>query len=345
MKKFYLFLILGLAFQSNLFAQDVPQEQKIVITKIGATWCPNCGLEAWDNFDVLNKDFADKAVILSIHPSSSSFLHSPESRDLSNNLPGAFGQPLFYLNRTKHSTFQIVENTDVAVSNAEFINPVVNTGISATINDNTLTVDAKVKFFQEGDGTYFLSLLIVEDGVVEYQSERGNDAIHKKLLRTALMGGTFGQAIASGSVSANTEFTFSDSKAIDAEWNTENLEVVAIVWKKVGNVYEFENANSVDASFSTSINLLETAGVNLTIAPTIIQENATITLESPIAFDQVNLTLYNTAGQQISSLFSGAVGQGVQHFTIQKSDLKSSGVYFLQMESKGSVISRKLIVE
>jgi len=345
MKKYLLLLILGLAFHVNSFAQEVPQEQKIVITKIGATWCPNCGTDAWDNFTELTNDYADKAVLLSIHPSSSSRLHSPESRDLTNNLPGAFGQPLFYVHRTKYTTLNILDNAETAVKAAENISPIVNAGITATLTETTLEVDAKVKFFQEGTGDYYLSIFIIEDGVVEYQSQRGDDANHKKLLRSSLMGGTFGQAIASGTIEANSEFTFTDSKVLDAKWNTENLEVAAVIWKKVDDAYEFENANSVDASFSTSINFLETTGVNLTIAPTIIQESATVTLESPIALDQVSLSIYNTAGQQISNLFSGAVGQGIQNFTIQKSDLKSSGVYFLQMESNGSVISRKLVVE
>lgn len=345
MKKIYFLFILGLAFQANLFAQDVPQEQKIVITKIGATWCPNCGTDAWDNFTQLTNDYADKAVILSIHPSNSSQLHSPESQDYSNNLPGAFGQPLFYVARTKYTTLNILDNAETAVKAAENVSPIVNAGIMATVKDNTLEVDAKVKFFQEGNGDYYLSLFIVEDGVIGYQSQRGSDANHKKLLRSSMMGGTFGQSIASGTISADSEFTFTDSKALDENWNIENLEVAAVIWKKVDGSYEFENGNSVDASFSTSVNFLETAGVNLTIAPTIIQENATVTLESPIALDQVNLAIYNTVGQQITNLFSGSVGQGSQNFTIQKSDLKSSGVYFLQMESNGSVISRKLIVE
>lgn len=345
MKKIYLLFILGLAFQLNLFAQEVPQEQKIVITKIGATWCPNCGTQAWDNFEELNKDFADKAVFLSIHPSNSSKLHSPESQVFSNNLPGAFGQPLFYVHRTKFSTGAILENAGTAITEAESVSPMTNAGITATIKDNTIEVKAKVKFFKEGNGDYYLSLFIVEDGVIETQSNRGTAANHKKILRTSLMGGTFGQAISSGTIEANSEFTFTDSKAIDEEWNADNLEVAAIIWKKVGDVYEFENANSVDASFSTSVNFLETAGVNLTVAPTLIQESATVRLESPIALDQVNLSVYNTAGQKIAHLFSGATQQGVQNFTIQKSDLNSSGVYFLQMESNGSVISRKLVVE
>jgi len=345
MKKIQLLFILGFAFHANLFAQEVPQEQKIVITKIGATWCPNCGTDAWDHFDDINEDYADKAVILSIHPSSTSELHSSESRDFVNNLPGAFGQPLFYVNRTRYNTLEILNNAKDAVNASQNISPTVNAGITATIKDNMLEVDTKVKFFQEVNGEFFLSLLIVEDGVIGYQSNRGDDANHKKILRSSMLGGTFGQTIANGNIDVDTEFSFKDSKEIDASWDIDNLEIAAIVWQKVSGNYEFKNANSVKASFSTSINFLETAGVSLTVSPTIVQENATITLESPIALDKANLAIYNSAGQQITSLFSGAVQQGVQNFVIQKDALKSSGIYFLQLESNGTVINRKLIVE
>lgn len=345
MKKFYFFLIIGFLSQMTAFGQEVAQEQQVVISKIGATWCPNCGLSAWDNFTTIHDEFDGQAVILSLHPSRSSRLHAPEAIDLSENLPQAFGQPLFYVNRTKYATGSIVQNTGVAVENAKNATPLANTGITATIKNGQLEVDAKVKFFQEGNGDYFLSLLVVEDGVVEIQSQRGSDAIHKKLLRTSLLGGTFGQMIGSGTIPADSEFTFSDTKEMEADWDRDNLEVAAIIWQKVDNNYEFVNAYSVDASFSTAVNFLEKSGVDLTIAPTLLKTSATVSLASPIQLDQVDIAIFAANGQQIKTLYAGNIAQGKQTFTIQRADLPASGVYFLRMESKGSVLSRKLVVE
>ncbi len=345
MKKFCLLLFMGVIAHLTAFSQDVPQTQQIVISKIGATWCPNCGTTAWDNFTTLHNEFNDKAVILSLHPSRSSRLHSPESIELAENLPQSFGQPLFYVNRTKYATGSIVQNARQAIEDGNAAAPLANTGINATIKDGMLQVDAKVKFFQEGNGDYFLSLLIVEDGVIEVQSQRGSDANHKKLVRTAMMEGTFGQAIGSGAIAAESEFTFSDAKAIEEDWNTENLEVAAIIWQKVGDNYEVVNGNSVDASFSTSVNFLEQSGVALEIAPTLVKASATITLTTPVDFDKANVGVFNTAGQQVNTIFSGILKSGTHNYTIQRADLKASGIYFLRMEANGSVLSKKLIVE
>lgn len=345
MKKIALLLFLGTIVHMTAFSQDVPQEQQIVISKIGATWCPNCGTTAWDNFSILHNEFDDKAVILSLHPSRSSRLHSPESIDLAENLPQSFGQPLFYVNRTKYSTGSIVQNARQAIENGNAAAPLANTGINATIKDGMLQVDAKVKFFQEGNGDYFLSLLIVEDGVIEVQSQRGSDANHKKLVRTSMMGGTFGQAIGSGAIAAESEFTFSDTKAIEADWNTENLEVAAVIWQKVGDDYEVVNGNSVDALFSTSVNFLEQSGVALAISPTLVKTSTTVKLTTPVDFDKANIAIFNAAGQQLNTIFSGQLNAGTHNYMIERANLKASGVYFLRMEANGSVLSKKLIVE
>lgn len=345
MKKFALLLFFGTFANLTAFSQDVPQEQQIVISKIGATWCPNCGLSAWDNFTTIHDEFDEKAVILSLHPSRSSRLHSQESLDLAENLPQAFGQPLFYVNRTKYSTGSIVQNAGTAIENAKSVAPMANTGIDATITDGVLQVDAKVKFFQEGNGDYFLSLLVVEDGVIEVQSQRGSDAVHKKLVRTSLLGGTFDQAIGSGTIATDSEFTFNATKDIEEDWNTENLEVAAIIWQKVGDDFEFVNAHSVDATFSTSVNFLEESGVELAMAPTLVKTSAMVNLTTPVNFDKANIAIFNTAGQLVNTIFTGQLQPGNHNFSLDRAALKASGVYYLQMEVNGSVLSKKFVVE
>ena len=345
MKKINLLLLIGSFLQQTAFSQEVPQTQKIVITKIAATWCPPCGGTAWDRFERINEEYAGKAVMLTAHPSRSSKLHAPEAIDFSNNLPQAFGQPLFYVNRSKYTTNDILANTEASVSTANEASPLANTGIIATIKGNILEVSAKVKFFQEGGGDYYLSLLVIEDGVIEQQASRGSEAVHKRVLRSSLMGGTFGQEIASGTIAVDTEYTFVDTKTLETKWVAENLEVAAIIWKKVDDAYEFVNAHSENVSFSTSVNFLETAGVNMALSPTILRENATIFINSPVALSDINIQLFNIAGQPIQSIFSGNLNGGLHQFMIDKTNLAASGVYFLQMEAAGSAISRKFMVE
>lgn len=345
MTKIYFPLFICLFAQIIVFGQEVPQEQKVVITKIAATWCPPCGGTAWDNFDVINENHASKAVILTAHPSRSSRLHAPEAIDFSNNLPQAFGQPLFYLNQTKYTTNNVIASAESAINDATATNPLANTGLIATIKDNLIEVNAKVKFFQEGTGDYHLSLLVIEDGVQEFQENRGNPATHKRVLRSSLGQGTFGEAIASGTVLADSEFSLKLTKALDPLWVSENIEIAAILWDKVDGRYQFVNANVVPVSFSTSLNILEAAGLSLAVAPTLLQQSATINLNTPTAFDKVNIAIFNAVGQQVQMVFTGSLNSGIHNFTIDKHLLTGNGIYFIRMESAGSVISRKFIVE
>jgi len=164
-------------------------------------------------------------------------------------------------------------------------------------------------------------------------------------LRSSLGQGTFGESIANGTVTVDTEFSLKLTKEMDTKWIAENLEIAAILWNKTDNNYEFVNANVVPVAFSTSVNILETSGLTLAVTPTLIQQSATLQIDAPIAFDEVTIAIFNTAGQQVQTVFTGSLNNGSHTFSINKSKLGASGLYFLQMESAGSVISRKLVVE
>ena len=251
---------------------------------------------------------------------------------------------MFYVNRNKYTTPQIIAGAETEIAENKAIKPMANTGLNTTINDNLLSVEAKVKFFQEGNGDYYLSLLVVEDGVIEFQSNRAEDANHKKILRTSLSGGTFGQPIATGAIAEGTEFTITDEKTIDPNWNPANLEVAAIIWQKMDDAYEFVNAQSINVGFSTSVNFLAQKGVRLAINPTILQEVATITIDSPIALNNANIALFDLSGKKVKDVFRGSVSAGIQSFDLQKNSFSTRGIYFLKLEAEGGILHQKFMV-
>jgi hypothetical protein len=346
MKKVYLLSILFFTLTMTSFGQIVSPAQKVVITKIGATWCPNCGAAAWDNFDEMTKTYSGRAVFVNIHPSSSSALHAPVAIDFAANLPNAWGQPLFYINREKYNTSNVIDNAGNAIITAEGKIPLANTGINARILGNTLNVDAKVQFFKEGNGDYYLSLLIIEDGAVANQANRGSDMAHKQILRGVVTGNTLRVPIANGKVAANSEFEFAASTTIEAGWNADNLEVIGIIWEKGGDdFYEFINVEEIPAVFSTSINFLEESGVKMQVNPTIMAENATIQLDLPEAIADITIDIFNASGQLVHAVYSGDLAFGRHHFSIGKEELKGKGLFFVRLEKDGSTINKKLIVE
>ena len=57
-------LLLGANF---IFAQEVPEVQRPLVTKISATWCPPCGGWGWTLMEELVIDNEDKATLIVAH--------------------------------------------------------------------------------------------------------------------------------------------------------------------------------------------------------------------------------------------------------------------------------------
>ena len=345
MKKIYLcFLLLSVSYL-QIFAQEVPEKQKIVVTKISATWCPICGGSAWDNFKSLIEKHPNDATYMVAHISSSSKLYSPTAKEYASNLPEVFGQPLFYANKEKYSTGSLISSVESKMAEVQNQPPIAGAGITATFDNNNLHVKAKVKFFQATEGDYYLSLFVVENGVIEDQASRGNNVSHAKVLRTAVTSNTFGEAIASGSINSGKEINTNASIPLDASWNTDKLEVAAILWKAEGNNgFTYINSHSVGTSFATSVNILEEMGVELAVSPSIIHESAVVQLKLPNALKAINLSIFDISGRKVHTIFEGDLTAGQHSFLLDKAALSNNGLYFLRMEKDGQSISQKIVI-
>ncbi len=346
MKKNYLACLAFLFFSALCHGQEVAVEQKMLITKITATWCPNCGTNAWDVKKNLVTEYADNAVFLATHISSSSDLFSSTARDYAGNLPNVQGQPIFYINRTRYNTGTIEGAAQDMSTQVSSQTPLANAGLQMKLEGQTLNVKAKVQFFKPANGEYYLSLLIVEDKVIANQSNRGSSAEHSKVLRGRVTGDTFGELITNGAVAENQTFDFRLNRAIPADWNADNLEVAAIIWEKVGDTYEFVNTESVaDFSVFTSVNQLEKAGVQLAVHPTNLSTRTTISVNLPAAQDNLSLRLINANGQLVKNIFSGTLTNGTHQFSLAKERQLSSGIYFIQLEKDGNSITERIVVQ
>ena len=133
--------------------------------------------------------------------------------------------------------------------------PIAGIGISHTMDGTTMTVNTSVKFFEQAEGEYFLSVLVLERGIdgsssagAYAQSGTANPSSyeHDFVLRaSATEGNVYGMLIltdpANGEKSDN-EFTIT----LDASWNN-TVYPVAILWKKDDSStpkYKFINAAS-----------------------------------------------------------------------------------------------------
>ena len=343
-----LFLLLCCTFLGGtLLAQEVPEVQKSMLTKRTATWCTFCGSWGWTFFEDLIEDNSENALLVAAHFSGE--LQTPTSVAITTNY-GGFSQPRFFVNNMDqgvNSGNTSTKRTEIknAVDQAAAQAPIVNAGIIATLDGSTVTAKVKTTFFQNTSGEYYLGLYIIEDGVINFQTSQGDNAMHHNVLRTAFTDGHFGEVIAEGSIDAGTSLDREYSVDLNPGWISDNVKVVAIIWLKEGDNYTFVNTNFVEEfSTPTSIANIQLEGAELVLAPTVTQSTTTVTVSLDRALDNAQLILTDVNGKLIRTIYNNQLAQGEHSFLIEKSTL-GSGLYFLSLNSEGKTLTKRLIFQ
>jgi hypothetical protein len=345
-KRILLILISAIVFSQGQ-AQEVPEVQNTLITKITATWCTFCGSWGWDAFNDIYDDNKSKAIIISNHYSGD--LRNNTAIAFADNL-NTFGQPLFYVNNTN----QLVTSSNRSAKADEIkqqvdsnyeTSPVVNTGIMASLDGNNLTIQTKTKFFKAAEGEYYLGIYAIENGVVNFQQSRGANAVHKNVMRGAIGSEAFGQMIANGNISQGAEINLEFSGNFSAAWNADNTTLATIIWKKEGNVYKFVNGFVHDNwQTTTSLEDLKIEGLTVTLLSSITKDNSTLVLDVEKPLSNIQLILHNSLGKIIERrLFTNlSSGKYYEEWNFQN---QPAGTYIIQIVSSDGRLSKRVIVQ
>ena len=352
MKPYFLILfvfsgVFSSSAQPNL---PVPQTQQSLVTKLTATWCSICGGSAWETQKKLQSQLGASALVMAAHSSSSSRLYSATAAALLNNFDFAASQPVFFYNTARiGSGGSTTENSIISsVQNAAKAAPLVQAGVSATLSPGSreLDIQARAQFFKAGEGSFTLSLLILEDSVVMEQAARSTSEIHRNVLRASAFQEVYGQPLASGTVAVGTSASFKATFAVPASYNANRLRVAAVIWKKNGSKYEFVNLNIVPISLQSvtatpaDIQLLQ----GFQVSPNLLEETAKIAVQLPRPSGRVALELYDQQGRRVRQLFLGRLGEGQHEFMLHRQDVEAAGTYFLRLQSERAQAVRTLIV-
>lgn len=332
---------------------EVPTTQKTMVTKHTATWCPFCGTDAsWD----LQQYFADSldnknAVVLSAHRSTTSKLYSKAGKDLLDQFQGVVYQPEFFFNTTKvDGSEPTIKSTIESFVKQWFIRqPAVQTGLRATYNPTTdsLTVATRSKFFQNVQGEYRLAIIIVEKEVVAEQASRTNTEVHKRVVRATMTPDITGTQLINGNVTANTEFTRSFSMKWNNVYKLDNVEFIALIWKKnvTNNKWEFVNINEVTQvqQITTSTKAIDFLEQRFTVSPNPVKETTQIRLDLPKNYNNAEILLINAQGVVVKNIYRGTLNNGEQTIALDRNEL-SSGLYFVRLHADGQTATRKLLL-
>jgi len=128
MKKTITLFLLFCGINSAMLAQDVPEKQQALITKIAADWCSPCGTWGWTMFENLIQDNDANAVLITAHHSGN--LVTQTSSAFADNL-NHISQPRFYLGNQDQAINSISieskrQSIKEAVDNLATQAPIVN---------------------------------------------------------------------------------------------------------------------------------------------------------------------------------------------------------------------------
>jgi hypothetical protein len=252
---------------SNLVQAQTPvKESKSVVWKFTETWCVPCGSWGWTTANSVISDIDTKGYYVGVMGSSSPNSMNANCYDVfANNFP-VTGYPTFVVNNTDGGyDFSAIKPIYTAFATSE---AVASAAGFIQIENSTISVSTKTKFWSNTNGDYYIAAYIIEDKVKAGQASQTGIVDHHFLMRGTMMSDNspWGQSLSSGAIAENTEIIKSFSLDFDTTlWNKENISVLLVIYKKEGNNYNV--VNSIKA-ISGSTNINNISGVEtLTLYP------------------------------------------------------------------------------
>ncbi len=345
-------------------AQTVREENRAMIGKITATWCPPCGSWGWALSDeIMGRVGEDDAFYVGIFSSPRNDWGNGKFRNATATAwasqIGGNGFPSFSINGIDKSTQNTSGSgvntagikTDVyAAFDAYIAQPVVaGTGYWYKKEGTNITVQIKTKFFQDATGEFYVGAYLLEDGALNAQNAKTNTSgtiEHHSVLRGSMgsHSGTavWGTKVVDGSVSASEEFetSYEVDIASEPEWDIAKMKVVTIIWKKNGSAYEYLNGNDKN-DFPASVSDVQKGMSSLAVYPNPAAGHATLSVMMEQAAD-VQIRLMDISGSVIYSE-QARFNSGMNAWNIETSGY-AAGTYLLSVSSARGTLTQRLAV-
>jgi len=323
-----------LAFVS--MGQIQAQNKTSVVTKVTATWCPNCGTWGWDYFEALKDIYngEEKATLLGVHHSGD--LRNDVSSWFANNL-NFFYQPEFFhnnadLNVTRNNWQDKVDELSDLIDDYNSESPAVLLGFVNAYTENgdlvcTLNFDASAK----ADGDHYIAIYIFENNVENVQSTRGM-SLHPNVLRDVMNEEYFGDLFTGEDATGNTVFQKEYRKPLNPDWNPDNVGLLAILWQEDNGQYVAQNASAIHnvGLLSATQEVLNDDKVNIRY--------------STNGFD---VRLDDSETYKLSFMNSNAQLLHMTEFS-ERSFIETtqfpSGIYTIHLQNKNSVYTQQVII-
>lgn len=346
MKKVLLFITALLFFSIEIFSQtiSVPKRKKALLMKMTATWCGPCGSYHFITENIYH-EHSDSILFINSHVSSSD-VGDIYSGEFHNKLNGnGEGIPSYNVNGIKQPSWPPIEKAIVDSAKKFLKKPVVaNVAFKYQITGDQLAVQTSVKFFAADKADeYYVNVFIVENKITTKQKVDNTytTLIQDRVSRGPIMSGNagiWGEKFATGNIATGKFYDVNFNSTLKPAWIKNNLRLVAVIWKKTGNVYTVlsaEDVPSVATDIKEDVSIAYADEIVVYPVPVIDRVNVDVKGNGSIE-------ILNVAGQRLVSRdFKTDPGQVISINTAEW----HSGIYFLRINQNGKIRSKKIIVQ
>jgi hypothetical protein len=226
-------------------------DRKTLIYYSTGIWCQYCGDIGKTFVDDISSNYPDVQIV-SLHKNDELTSNiSSLTQSYLDSVNGLLGCPHFYsgLNSVvnpSNNPNNYSQLTSAVEDNLNLFSE-VNMDLEYSINGNRMNIKVQSKLSSENpNDNYFLSVYILENGVVKEQNIAGNynqNFTHNNVLRKEASDNinAFGSSL-NFDVNGNDLTSFYDIPLDSTgEWNYSNLYVVAVAWQENDSNYKFVN--------------------------------------------------------------------------------------------------------
>lgn len=237
----------------KLAITSVEAKNTSFVVKFSGTSCPPCGGWGWTVMQELIDGIGDNGIATTCYGQNfvAKYFITPEATTLQTAW-GATGYPHFGANGSI-TTVSRSSGVNTAAEKVELFDRVTkhaaaevmaNVGVNYEIVDGKVNMKYQTKAFKALDGDNHLAIYILEHNVVGAQSGHpdGANTKHKHIMRKEITAGAgYGSSI--GALTSGQKIDGSQTFDLDPTWNADNIEIVAVLYTKVGTKFTFVNAS------------------------------------------------------------------------------------------------------
>lgn len=226
-------------------------DRKTLIYFSTGIWCQFCGDIGKNFVDDISSSYPDIQII-SLHKNDELTSNiSSLTQSYLDSINGLLGCPHFYsgLNSVINPSNNPSNYSQLSSAVEDDLNlfSEINMDLEYSINSNVMNIKVQSKLSSETPSdNYYLSVYILENGVVKDQNIAGNynqNFSHNNVLRKEASENidVFGSSLNFDINGDNLTSFYDISLDSTGEWNYSNLYVVAVAWQENGDDYRFVN--------------------------------------------------------------------------------------------------------